>query len=117
MPATVKIENLYTDIRHYCKENASEDLLLKLQHYFKEPIVGYEMRAQQLWDKTKQVLKSNELSPDDAIDLVKFSFTNNMHEEITEDFLSRWKDSALRLTIRCACEKMTPEKRLLFRRS
>lgn len=38
------------------------------------------------------------------------------HEE-TEDFLMRWKDLAPRLIIQYATEKMTPEQKLIFKKS
>jgi 3-methyladenine DNA glycosylase AlkD len=35
--------------------------------------------------------------------------------QLAEDFLMKWKDRAARLVISTACEKMTPERKLLFR--
>jgi 3-methyladenine DNA glycosylase AlkD len=56
--STMKARDLIENIRNYCLENADEGRVLQSQRYFKHPIDVYGLSSPQVYEKVKELLKT-----------------------------------------------------------
>jgi len=73
---------LVQEIKSYCIANANEERFIKSQRYFKEEFNGYGLTAKLIYDKVKEMLKSNNLDLQTILDANTLLMKSGKHEEI-----------------------------------
>ncbi len=89
---------LALEIKSYCIANADEERFIKSQRYFKEEFIGYGLPASQIYDKVKELLKSNKLDLQTILDVTPLLMKSGQFEEITFALLllnGFWKEYTL----------------------